>query len=145
MDILSNFAENFSELIFESKITIDDFSQKLNINLSEIYRYKRKEYLPSTSNILKIADFFHCSIDELLGFTALSQNLNYRVTQPFKDTFKQILEQRGFTRYKFCKESNIAPSSVDDWYHGKRLPSVDNLIKLRKFFDCTIDYLFGRE
>lgn len=145
MDILSNFAESLSDILFELNLSIDEFAKAVNINLSEVYLYKKKKYLPSTASILKIADTYHCSIDGLIGFTSFEVNSNYRISQPFAIEFKKLLEQKGLTRYKFCKETNIAPSSVDDWYHGVRIPSIDNLIKLKNYFNCTIDYLFGRE
>ena len=56
MDILSNFAESISDLIFDQKLTLEQFADKVGINVSEIYRYKRKERLPSTSNLIKIAN-----------------------------------------------------------------------------------------
>ena len=143
--MLSNFAENLSDILFELNLSIDEFANSVSINLSEVYLYRKKKYLPSTANIIKIADTFHCSIDGLLGFATFEINSNYRVSQPFASGFKKLLEQNGLTRYKFCKETNIAPSSVDDWYHGVRIPSIDNLIKLKNHFNCTIDYLFGRE
>ena len=67
MDILSNFAENLNDLLIENSLNIKTFSIKLNLNLSECYKYLRKEYLPRLANIIKIADYFECSIDYLLG------------------------------------------------------------------------------
>ena len=44
MDILSNFAENLNDLLIENSLNIKTFSIKLNLNLSECYKYLRKEY-----------------------------------------------------------------------------------------------------
>lgn len=145
MDILSNFADNLSDILFESNLTIDEFAKSVNINLSEVYLYRRKKYLPSTANIVKIADTYHCSIDGLLGLASFAINTVYRMSQPFANGFKLVLEQNGITRYELCKTTRLAASSVDDWYHGRRIPSIDNLIFLKTHFNCTIDYLFGRE
>ena len=67
MDILSNFAENLNDLILDNNLSVKTFSEKLGFNLSECYKYLRKEYLPCLANIIKIADYFECSIDYLLG------------------------------------------------------------------------------
>ena len=39
----------------------------------------------------------------------------------------------------------INETSVYSWKNGKRVPNLDNLLKLSKFFDCSVDYLLGRE
>ena len=52
MDILSNFAENLNDLLIENSLNIKTFSIKLNLNLSECYKYLRKEYLPRLANII---------------------------------------------------------------------------------------------
>jgi len=145
MDYLSNFAETISELLEDNKITVEQLAQNTGIDLSEIYRYLRKEYLPTLANIIKIADKYNYSIDYILGLTAVSGSLPFKQTPPFAQRFKQLLEERGFTRYRLSKESGIAINRLDDWYNGKFTPSLDKAISLAKFFDCSVDYLLGRE
>lgn len=145
MDILSNFSESITDIIFDEKITIEEFAHRVGINLSEIYRYKRKESLPSSVNLVKIADTFNYSIDTLLGFADYSPSINYHKTGPFDTRFKEILQTNGITRYKLCKDTGLSPSRVDEWFHGKRFPSLNNLIILKDYFNCSIDNLLGRE
>lgn len=145
MNISSNFAESLSDILFEKNLTIEEFAKSVNLNLSEVYLYKKKKYLPSTCNIIKIVDTYRCSIDGLLGLAPLEINSHKRASQPFAQGFAALLGKSGLTRYKFCKNTRLAPSCVDDWYHGKRLPSIYNLIIIKDYFNCTIDYLFGRE
>ncbi len=145
MDILSNFSENLSELIGERKITVEQFAKAVGIDLSEAYRYLRKEYLPKLSNIILIADCYQYSIDYLLGLIPFPENVTFRKTPPFAQSFQRILEEKGLSRYRLSKESGIAINRIDDWYHGKFSPSLDKAIELAKFFNCTVDYLLGRE
>ena len=145
MDILSSFVENLNELMFDNKMTVKDFCEKLDIGKSECYRCLRKENLPIFTTIIKIADYFCCSIDYLLGRAPhlIDDKLNY--TPPFNIAFAQILKERGLTRYQLNKHTKIANARIDDWYHGKRVPTLDNVIRLAKYFDCTIDKLLCRE
>lgn len=145
MNILSNFAESISDVLYDLNITLDEFACKVKINVSEVYRYKRKECLPSTANIIKIADELGCSVDGLLGYSPLILRLNLRSVQTFSERFTYLLQNRGLTRYKLCKDTKLSPSRVDDWYNGVRLPSISNLIILKDYLDCTIDCLLGRE
>jgi len=145
MDILSNFSENLSELIFYKKITVLQFASDIGVDLSEAYRYLRKECLPNLANIIKIADCYNCSIDFLLGLSS-SQTVNeYNKTPPFSQRFKEVLSENKTLRYRLSKETKISINRIDDWYYGKFLPSVENVVILSKFFKCSVDALLGRE
>lgn len=145
MDFLSNFSENLSELLDEKNLSVEEFASSIGIVYSEIYRYLRKEYLPKLSNMIKIADTYGCSIDYLLGRVAIPPNTLYKKTPPFHAQFQKLLQETGTTRYSLGKQTNISISRLDDWYHGKYIPSLDNALALAKFFNCSLDYLLGRE
>ena len=101
--------------------------------------------MPYTTTIVKIADYFCCSIDYLLGLAPhlIDDKLNY--TPPFSTAFAQILKEYNVTRYQVNKHTKIANSKLDYWYHGTQNPSLNNGLKRAKYFDCTIDKLLGRE
>lgn len=145
MDILLNFSENLSELIDDQNLTVEEFAQTVDIAFSEVYKYLNKTYLPKLSNVIKIADRYNYSIDYLLGFIAFPENASFKTTPPFNQRFKALLKEKGLTRYKLHTDAKISINCLDSWYNGKHIPSLDNAIKLKKHFDCTIDYLLGRE
>ncbi len=150
MDILSKFGENLDVLINDNQLEPLTFSEQVDIDSSLIYRYLRKEILPSLPNWLTICDYFACSVDFILGNSVEHSQIKYKKALPFNVCFQAILKEKNLTRYKFLKEAkkrkfNFARQSVDDWFHGKRNPTIDNAIALSKFFDCSLDYLFGRE
>ena len=145
MNILESFVDNLKELMFDNNMSVKDFCEKLDINLSHFYSYLKKETIPCFSTIVKIADYFCCSIDYLLGLAPylVDDKLNY--TPPFNVAFAQILKEQNKSRYQVNKETKIANSALDYWYHGKRVPTLDSVIGLAKYFDCTIDKLLCRE
>ena len=101
-------------------------------------------------NLLTICDYFACSVESILGLAVENPKIKYKTTLPFCACFRAILKERNLTRYKLIQDSkkrdfHFARQSIDDWFHGKRYPTVDNAILLAKYFDCSIDYLFGRE
>lgn len=145
MYIIQNFGERVSELLFEKNLTCEKFSKDVCIDRSVIYRYLRKQSLPSTKNLIAIADYFNCSADFLLGFTSNNLAVTFKPAPPFDKSFRKILSEKHLTRYRLRGDNNFAKQSIDDWFNGKKLPSVDNLVKLSKYFDCSIDYLLGRE
>lgn len=145
MDILSDFGENLAELIFENNLTPDSFSKAVNIDRSVIYKYLRKECLPTLKNLIVIADYFHCSADFLLGLIPDNSGINYKAAPPFSQSFRKILNDKNLSRYRFRIENDFAKQSIDDWFNGKRIPSVDNVVLMSKYFKCSVDYLLGRE
>lgn len=145
MDILSNFAENFFELMFDKHLTPELLSTAVKIDRSLIYRYLRKEILPTLPNAIAIADYFQCSLDFLLGLSPDNPITTYQPAPPFSQRFKEILKEKNLTRYRLYHETNFAKQSIDDWFHGKRIPSLGNVVLLANYFHCSVDYLLGRE
>ncbi len=145
MDILTNFSENLNELAFDKNLTFEEFAKAVEIDRSVIYKYLRKECLPTLPNLIKIADYFDCSADYLLGLSQTNTNTGFKSAPPFSQRFKELLKSKNLTRYKFLQEIHFARQSVDDWYNGKRYPNIDNTLELAKYFGCSIDYLLGRE
>lgn len=67
----------------------------------------------------------------------------------FKDRFKELREQNGYTQITFLKAINAdeyvtSIESVRNWEQGKSIPEWRTILKLCDFFDCDMDYLFGR-
>lgn len=145
MDILSLFSERLNDLIFEKKITSEVFAKEIAIDISNIYRYLRKESVPILSNAIKIADYFNCSLDFLFGLAEENYSVTYKPAQSFNICLKSILEKNNRSRYRVHKDTGISDQSLDDWYHGIRVPTVENLVSLACYFNCTTDSLMKRE
>lgn len=145
MDILSNFGETLNELIFDNNLTAETFSQAINIDRSVIYKYLRKETLPSLQNLIAIADYFACSTDCLVGLTHNNAVATFKKAPPFSLRFKEILDEHKLTRYGLRKQTKFAKQSIDDWFNGTRNPSVENAVLLARHFDISLDNLLGRE
>lgn len=140
----SIFAERLAELMFDNKKTAEDLSKAVGVNLSLIYKYLKKRYVPSMPNVIKIADYFNCSIDFLVGLTDEASKVFCSEHKPFAICFQELLKKHNCTRYRLKKDTVLAKQSVDDWYNGVRVPSVDNLSVLAEYFCCSIDYIIGR-
>ncbi len=46
---------------------------------------------------------------------------------------------------ELAKKINVSPNTVSRWERGKRLPNLDAIIALAKFFKVSTDYLCGLE
>ena len=71
---------------------------------------------------------------------------NYDVKSPriekFTERFRKMVDDRGGTT-QVAKETDISVPTINFWYNGQRTPDAENLIKLSRTFDVSVDYLLG--
>ena len=46
--------------------------------------------------------------------------------------------------YEKAKQTKLSEKTVNRWHNGKTQPNAESLIKLAKYFDCSVDFLLGR-
>lgn len=62
----------------------------------------------------------------------------------FTERFNQLLQKNEVTPYKVAKETGISQGLMGEYKQGKKIPTVQNLVKIADFFQCSTDYLLGR-
>ena len=55
-----------------------------------------------------------------------------------------MIQYFSVSAYKIYTNTNISKARFFEWKSGKRKPSLDNIIKLAEFFDCSVDFVLGR-
>lgn len=58
---------------------------------------------------------------------------------------KELREERNILQKDLAEALNRTRACVSSWEQGKTEPSLDDLIRLADFFNCTIDLIVGRE
>lgn len=61
----------------------------------------------------------------------------------FNEIFVDYIQSIGITPYKIAKETGISQGLMNEYKNGKRTPTTENLIKIAKYLDCSIDFLLG--
>jgi len=145
MDTLSIFGDRLNSIMYYSGTTPEVLAQVVTLDVSNIYRYLRKESMPSLGNALKIADYFNCSLDYLFGLSESTFTVKHKQSPLFSICFKNILAVNYCRRYRVHIDTHLAGQSLDDWYNGIRVPSVDSVIVLAQYFKCSLDQLLERE
>lgn len=82
------FSTNFKKLRISCGMTQDDMAKLLNISRSCVANYEAEKRQPDQEMIRKIADYFHVSIDFLLGRSLI------KMTVPDSDRMRK-LQQLG--------------------------------------------------
>lgn len=61
------------------------------------------------------------------------------------DALKYQREINGYTQLAVAKRTGIAQSKLSYCENGKRLPSLDDCIRLADFYGISLDELVGRD
>lgn len=60
--------------------------------------------------------------------------------------FKKLLEERGLTAYRFCKDTGISPSTISTWKKRNTKASLQLAETISTYFGVSINYLMtGKE
>ncbi len=62
----------------------------------------------------------------------------------FYSRIKKLRIDNGLSQDELAKKLNVSRQAVSKWESGV-LPDVNNLVKISKFFDCSIDYLLNTD
>lgn len=142
---MSKFAETLDALLFDHNFKPNTFAKAIDVPPSTITRLLKCERAPSLKTVVKIADYFNITADFLLGLETESSATSFNPCPPVGERIKQLTEQQGFTGYRFCKECKLSEPRYYDWINNNHEPSINNIIKIAKFFNCSVDYVLGRE
>ena len=146
---IEKFAEKFSErleeLIREKGMDNKTFAREVGVPESCISYFINSLRMPTITTLVKIADYFNCSADYVLGITE-NTNSSFKVCPPFSERLQYLIEFYKYPSPKaFRKDLNLSKSRFNEWLKGTRVPSLDNIIKISEGLECSVDFVLGRE
>ena len=141
---MSNLSENLKLLMAEAGMKSPALAEATGIDSSTILTLLRGEGLPYVDTLVTLADYFNCSTDYLLGITDTPDERQFKKRPPFSEQLTFLLKHFQVTKYRIEKDTGLSEKTVNRWHNGKTQPTVESLIRLAKYFDCSIDFLLGR-
>ncbi len=139
------FSDILCELMNEKSVSPQDIQNYLEgTSISKIYAWIEGRNIPLIDNLIKLADYFNCSIEYLIGRTQDVGNSNFKPAPPFDLQFKKILKEKKISQYRLLKDKVISCGNIDFWLNKKKIPSVSSIVKLADYLQVDIDYLLGR-
>lgn len=142
---LSLFVERLKEYMTEYGLTVTELAKEIKCSRATASSLLNEAHVPSTKTLLALTECFNCSADYLLGLTDYPKLTEFQPAKPFNITLKKFLSESGTTEYRLQQDLDISTSLTYRWLTGKAVPNVNSLIKLRKKYGLSIDYLLGRE
>ena len=145
MDILSKLSEGLKELMNEHGLNQVALAEALGGGRSKFSDILNGKSAPGYKTFVALIEYFNCSADFLLGLEEYPrEDVAYLPCRPFDERLKDMFEQTQKSQYNFIKQTNTSWSVLHGWLTGKTLPSADSLVKVAKYFDCSVDFILGR-
>ena len=145
MVILSKLSESLKELMAEHNLNQVQLAEILDTGRSKFSDILNAKNAPNYKTFVSLIEYFNCSADFLLGLKDYPcEDISYKPVVPFSERLRTLFEQSGVSQYQFIVQTKTSWSVLYNWLIGKTLPSVDNLVKVAKFFDCSVDFVLGR-
>lgn len=63
----------------------------------------------------------------------------------FSKRLKELRMEAGLSQDKLAKEVGLTHTAIGLWEQGKRVPNLDAVAEIAKYFKVSIDYLAGLE
>ena len=63
----------------------------------------------------------------------------------FGKQLKEIRDYNNLSQRKLATDLGVTQACIGKWETGDREPSLDDLIKVAKYFNVSTDYLLGLE
>lgn len=61
----------------------------------------------------------------------------------FQERLQDLILENNLNRYKLSKILNISSTTVNGYFNKNYYPEIEIAKKISKFFNCSLDYLFG--
>ncbi len=145
MNNLSKFPERLKDLMNEAGVNNSELGKNIGVEPSVISKFVRGERLPSATTLVALADFFKCTADYLTGRADILDERQFKPRPPFCEQINFLLKYYNTTKYMLEKQAKFAEITVNSWQRGKCEPTVYSLLRLAKHFDCSVDFILGRE
>jgi len=140
----STFSERLKELIFDKGLSAEQLAVIVGVARSTAYRWTFEPVHIKRSHLIKVADYFECLIEYLIGRSEDSTKIIPKPCPNFVEQVRKIMKEQNISTYKLEKTSKFKWHYFTQWKRGSE-PTLQTLIELAEYFDCTLDYLVGRE
>ncbi len=143
MPISTKFQKRINELASDSELKNADLAKAGKFDYRSLSNALVYGIVPTTSTLIKIANYFNVSIEYLLGRTDKS-DFTELSNSTFQQRFEELCKEKGVTHYKVSQDCFFDKSNISRWLSKGYLPTLEILDMITKYFNVSIDYILGR-
>ena len=141
---MSKLSKRITEFMVELNLNAPQLAKELSVDRTDINRFLRAERTPNYSCFINMVYYFICSADYLLGLTDIHTEEPLHEVLPFGERLRGLLKEQKISQAQLIRELPISSAVPYKWLSGKNFPSLESLIRLAQYLDCSVDYLIGR-
>ncbi len=138
------FATALKDLVADRGVTYEQLAKAVGLHKSTLSHYICGRCLPSVDIAVRIADFFECSVDCLLGLEDAECQRSFLPCPPFCERLPELLEYFHISRYRLQQLTGIAESAMRYWMQNKTSPTLESVVRIADALDCSVDFVLGR-
>ncbi len=106
-EIVEKFKSTFRDLMEQKGIGIGELAKELHTSRFVIHKWLTVAKDMRINSLLKIADYFKCSIEYLCGRTDVYLGFKPREIPKFSDRLKEVLAEHNTSAYRLFKDTKI--------------------------------------
>ena len=61
----------------------------------------------------------------------------------FCERLKELRSEKNLSRIQLANEVGFSETSIRRWENEQRIPNIEEVVKIAKFFNVSTDYLLG--
>lgn len=141
---MSKLPIRLKEYMEERGVDQSTLATAINIERSNISEFLSGKHSPSFEAFVSLLYYFNCSADYLLGLTDIHTEEPLHEIPPFGERLRELLKTQKISQAQLIRELPISSAVPYKWLSGKNFPSMESLVRLAEYLDCSVDYLIGR-
>lgn len=114
-------------------------AQELQVSRQMYSSYESGKREPDLQTVVKIANYFGISLDELLNLDDYTEEEKKTVG----GRIKQARIAKGLKQSELAEMLELAASTVALYEQNRREPNLKTIVKLAKILDLSLNYLLG--
>ncbi len=144
-DIIIGFRNSLNEILILRDMDSVKFGKEMGIDPSLVRRWRNKGIDVRLKTLIRLADYFECSIEYLCGKSQNNKKFISVGEYPnFGERLLEVMKRANIKPYQIFANTKVIPSKYYYWLSGGE-PSLTSLNQLAEFFNVTLDYLVGRQ
>lgn len=144
-NIIVNFQSSLNEMLTIRGLDSVKLGKELGLDPALIRRWRNKGIDVRLKTLIKLADYFNCSLDFLCGRSHDDIKIECKEQYPnFGEQLLVVMRNANVKPYQLFDNTKIMPSKYYYWLSGGE-PSLTSLYQLAEYFNVTLDVLVGRQ
>lgn len=133
----------------EAGFTQEALGKKLGVVKQTISSWENNISEPNSETLSALSELFGVSIAQLYDHTVSNIDYaNYKIDTPefvldFKMRVRDLMAEQKMSENEFAQRTGFHKEEKDAYLYGNKMPSIEDLIKIARALNVSVDYLLN--